>query len=297
MTASSQVAAVQLTATDDVGANIEAAVAGIARAAEQGAQLVVLPENVAFLGASETAKLAVAEAPGDGWIQSRLAQAALDHGIWVVAGTVPLRSDEPDRVTATCLVFDDKGSVRARYDKLHMFDVDAGDGEPYKESHTLKPGQRPVVVDTPIGRVGLAICYDLRFPELFRCLLDAGARVLAVPAAFTVPTGAAHWEMLLRARAVENLCSVVAADQVGTHPSGRASFGDSMIIDPWGRVLARRVSGDGVVTAAMDAGEQADLRQRFPALSHRRALLDAVDESGDETASTPLAANKREHDG
>lgn len=272
MTEQPQVAAVQMTSGSDVQANIDAAVALVARAAEQGARLVVLPENVAFLGAAETDKLAVAESPGTGWIQDRLSEAAAAHGVWLVAGTVPLVCDESERVTASCLVFDDAGRVRARYDKLHMFDVDVGSGEVYGESRTLRPGDAPVVVDTPVGRLGLAICYDLRFPELFRELMAAGAEILAVPAAFTEPTGAAHWELLVRARAVENLCYVVAADQVGMHPSGRGSFGDSMIVDPWGRVLARRATGSGVVTAPVDADAHQAMRERFPALNHRRDL-------------------------
>lgn len=272
MTDCPQVAAVQMTSGADVRANIETAVGLIARAAEQGASLVVLPENVAFLGADEADKLAVGEVPGDGWIQEQLAQAAASYGVWLVAGTIPLFGDEAQRVAAACLVFDDNGDLRARYDKLHMFDVDVGGGETYGESRTLRPGSAPVVVDTPVGRLGLGVCYDLRFPELFRGLVDAGAELFAVPAAFTVPTGAAHWELLLRARAVENLCHVIAADQVGNHPSGRASFGDSMIVDPWGRVLARRATGAGVVTAPIDHGERAELRERFPALRHRRRL-------------------------
>ncbi len=272
MTECHQVAAIQMTSGADVRANIETAVGLIAQAAEQGASLVVLPENVAFLGADEADKLAVGEPPGDGWIQQRLSAAAADNGVWLIAGTIPLLVDETSRVAAACLVFDDNGDVRARYDKLHMFDVDVGGGETYGESRTLRPGSAPVVVDTPVARVGLAVCYDLRFPELFRGLVDAGAELFAVPAAFTVPTGAAHWELLLRARAVENLCHVVAADQVGNHPSERASFGDSMIVDPWGRVMARRATGSGVIMAPIDRHERAELRDRFPALRHRREL-------------------------
>jgi nitrilase len=271
-----QVAAVQMTSGADVRANMDTAVDLIGRAADQGARLVVLPENVAFLGAAETDKLEVAEAAGSGWIQETLARAAEANGVWLVAGTIPLRCDEPGRVAASCLVFDDAGHVRARYDKLHMFDVDVGGGEVYGESRTLRPGEAPVVVDTPVGRLGLAICYDLRFPELFRELMVSGAGILAVPAAFTEPTGAAHWELLVRARAVENLCHVVAADQVGMHPSGRGSFGDSMIVDPWGRVLARRATGSGVVTAAVDAHARDEMRQRFPVLRHRRELPDVT---------------------
>lgn len=272
MTETEQVAAVQMTSGDDVQGNLETAAALVGRAAEQGARLVVLPENVAFLGAEEGDKLAVAEAPGQGPIQDGLREAAVTHGVWLVAGTIPLITEEADRVSASCLVFDDSGQLRARYDKLHMFDVDVGGGETYGESRTLRPGAEPIVVDSPVGRIGLAVCYDLRFPELFRSLLDAGAELFAVPSAFTVPTGAAHWELLLRARAVENQCHVVAADQVGTHPSGRASFGDSMIVDAWGQVLARRATGSGVVTGPVDRAERRGQRERFPALSHRRSL-------------------------
>jgi len=169
-------------------------------------------------------------------------------------------------------VFDGRGRRRARYDKIHLFDVDVDDDRSYRESRSLQAGNELCVVDTPVGRLGLAVCFDLRFPELFRALAAAGAELFAVPSAFTAATGAAHWELLARSRAVENLCYVIGADQTGEHADGRRTFGDSMIVDPWGAVLARRVTGTGVVTAAVDTSQQHALRQRFPVLDQRRTL-------------------------
>jgi nitrilase len=271
----SRVAAVQMTSCADLSRNLESAAFLLRAAKAQGAVVAALPENFAFMGRGEEAKLAIAEAPGAGPIQSFLAALARELDLWIVAGTVPLKVDNQPRVAAACLVYDSGGDVVARYDKIHLFDVDVpGKTESHRESRSVQPGAVPVVVDTPAGRLGLAVCYDLRFPELFRALLAAGAEWFCLPSAFTVPTGRAHWEILLRARAIENLCHLVAPAQSGFHENGRETHGDSMIVEPWGRVLARLPRGTGVITAELDFARQRRLRQDFPAVDHRRLALD-----------------------
>jgi len=233
----------------------------------------VVPENLAIMGRKEADKLEVAEAPGEGPIQAFLGQCARELGMWIVGGTIPIRDEvEPERVAAACLVFDERGRCEARYDKIHLFDVDIpGREESYRESATVVPGVQPVVTTTPLGRLGMAVCYDVRFPELFRVLQAQGAEVFSVPSAFTAPTGRAHWELLLRARAVENLCYVLAPAQSGTHENGRETYGDSMIVDPWGHVIARVAEpGPGLAVAEIDRTLQQELRGRFPALAHRK---------------------------
>ena len=270
-------AAIQMNSGADVEANLEAAAALLREAAADGARLAVLPENFAFMGARDRDKLAHAEADGSGPIQDRLARLARELDLWIVAGTLPIAaaadSHEPQRVFAACCVYDSDGARVARYDKLHLFDIDVpgSDGERYRESNSIAPGLAPPrVVDTPVGRLGLSVCYDLRFPELYRALVQAGAELLVVPSAFTVRTGEAHWELLLRARAVENLAYVIAPGQCGTHPGGRATYGHSLIVEPWGEVLSRADGAPAVVLARRDAARQAELRSSFPALSHRR---------------------------
>ncbi|MGD8710408.1 MAG: carbon-nitrogen hydrolase family protein [Ectothiorhodospiraceae bacterium] len=266
-----RLAAVQMVSGDSVPENLEAAGELVAKAAGAGASLVVLPENFAFLGRRETDKLEVAERDdGRGPMQRFLADAAREHGIWLVGGTIPLWGRSAERVRAACLVHGPDGSRVGRYDKIHLFDVTVSETESYRESNTLEPGEEPVVVDTDFGRLGLAICYDLRFPELFRELSQRDVDVIAVPSAFTAATGAAHWDVLVRARAVENLCYVVAADQGGKHPGGRSTHGESVVVDPWGRIAARAESGPGIAVAALDKTGMADIRRRFPALDHRR---------------------------
>lgn len=265
-------AAVQMVSGDHVDTNLTKAADLIAQAADAGAKLVVLPENFAFMGRYEGAVKAVAEPPdGPGQIQQFLAAQALAHGLVLVGGSVPLSSTKTDKIFASSLVYGPDGRCMARYDKLHLFDVQVGDQEGYKESATFTAGNAFVTVDTPFAQLGLSICYDLRFPELYRQLTQRGAELLLVPSAFTATTGAAHWSTLLRARAVENLSHVVAPNQGGVHASGRATYGHSMIIDPWGRVLACQTdSGAGVITAKIDLAEQQTVRQQFPALSHAR---------------------------
>jgi predicted amidohydrolase len=264
------IAAAQMTSGLDVIANLDTASRLIAEARALGAGVVVLPENYAFMGRTEAERRNVVEALGEGPIQEATARAARSAGVWVVAGTTPIAVAGDPRPANACLVYDDQGRRVARYDKIHLFDVDIpGRDEGYRESANATPGHEPVVVDTPAGRVGLSVCYDLRFPELYRRLVALGAEIFTVPAAFTVPTGRAHWEILLRARAIEDLCFVVAAAQSGFHPNGRETYGDSMLVDCWGRVLRRLPRGTGVVVAELDRTAQAAKRERFPALSHR----------------------------
>lgn len=265
-----KIAALQMVSTPDVARNLDAAAELIDEAARGGALLVALPEYFCLLGRRDTDKLAVAEDDGTGPIQQMLAASARRARVWVVGGTLPMRTADPQRVRNSCCAYAPDGSRVARYDKIHLFDVDLPGGrEGYRESANAKPGAEPVLVDTPAGRLGLTVCYDLRFPELFRQLVSEGAEIFSVPSAFTSPTGRAHWETLLRARAIENLCFVIAAAQSGVHDSNRETYGDTLIVDHWGRVLARQPRGSGVVTAALDKAGQQETRETFPALKHR----------------------------
>lgn len=266
-----RLAAIQMTSVADVAANLQQARLGIAEAARQGAALAVLPENFACMAADESARVALAEPDGAGPIQDFLAQAARQYGLWIVGGTIPLQSEEPGRPFAACCVWNERGERIGRYDKIHMFDVRVpGSTEAYRESRRTCPGSQVLVLPAPFGQLGVAVCYDLRFPELYRALMRPPCDVISVPAAFTYTTGQAHWELLLRARAVENQCYVVAAAQGGRHENGRRTWGHSLIADPWGQVLALRAEGDGVVVAGFDAAAMADVRARLPALRHRR---------------------------
>ncbi|HKJ22494.1 MAG TPA: carbon-nitrogen hydrolase family protein [Gammaproteobacteria bacterium] len=265
------IAAVQMASGPHVTANLIEAEKLIGRAAAQGAELAVLPENFAIMGMSEQDKVKIREAPGRGPIQDFLAQTAKRHGIWLVGGTIPLEGRAPNKVRAACTVFDPQGRQVARYDKIHLFDVTLeGTAEKYTESATIEPGEGATLVETPFARMGLAVCYDLRFPELFRQLLDQGMELLALPSAFTAVTGRAHWEVLVRARAIENLCYVIAPAQGGYHINGRETHGESMIVDPWGNVLDRLSRGSGVVVAEFDRARVASIRHNFPAVRHRR---------------------------
>jgi len=267
----SVVACVQMASSPNIGANLLEAERLIAEAVSQHAQLVVLPENFALMGKSEHSKVEVREPPGNGAIQTFLSEQAAHHGIWLVGGTVPLEAEAENKVRAACLVFDGKGAQVARYDKIHLFDVALVDsGEQYTESDTIEPGHEVVVIDSPFGRMGIAVCYDLRFPELFRQQLEAGLEIIVLPSAFTAITGRAHWEVLVRARAIENLCYVIAPDQGGYHLNGRETFGHSMIVDPWGTVLNSLARGPGVVCADVDLGRLQSARRNFPSIAHRR---------------------------
>ena len=269
-------AVIQMTSGTEVGANLNAARILLMQACEQGAQLAVLPENFALMGRHEHDKLQVAEvqtgnALGQGPMQQWLRATARELGLWIVAGTLPIKTSEPQHVAPACLVVDDRGELRARYDKIHLFDVDVADAHSrYRESNTMLPGTEPVLLETPIGKLGLAICYDIRFPELWRQLSARGAEVFVLPSAFTVPTGQAHWEVLLRARAIENLGYLLASAQAGMHQNGRETFGHSMIVDYWGNVLSCRPDTPGVVVADIDLQALHAQRKSFPALQHRR---------------------------
>ncbi len=261
-----KVAAVQMASGPNVAGNLSEAHRLIGMAAAQGARLVVLPEYFPIMGLKETDKVAVREQPGSGAIQSFMSEVAREFKIWLVGGSIPLAADAPDKVRNSCLVFNELGAQVARYDKIHLFNLDLGN-EHYHEARTIEPGNQVVVVDSPFGRIGLAVCYDLRFPELFRAMKNVD--IITLPAAFTETTGKMHWEVLVRARAIENLAYVVAAAQGGYHVSGRETHGNSMIVDPWGHVLDRLPRGSGVVVAEVNPSYQASLRASLPALLHR----------------------------
>ena len=261
-----KIAAIQMASGPQVSANLNEAERLIEVAANQGAKLVALPEYFAIMGLKETDKVAVREVEGKGPIQAFLSKMAKKHKIWLIGGSVPLTSNFPNKVRNSCLVYDDKGKQVARYDKIHLFGLDLGN-EHYHEEKTIEAGSGIQVVDTPFGKIGLSICYDLRFPELYRAMGEVN--MIIVPAAFTDTTGRAHWETLIRARAIENLCYVVAPAQGGYHLSGRETHGNSMIVDPWGVILDRLPRGSGVVIATMNPQYQASLRKSLPALKHR----------------------------
>ncbi len=268
----SKVAAIQMASGPNVDANLHEAGRLIKQATDAGAELVALPENFAIMGITEEDKVAVRETEGEGHIQMFLSEQARQHNIWLVGGTVPLECPEPKKIFTACLVYDNDGNCVGRYDKTHLFDVDLVDaGEKYSESETVEYGTSGLkVVDSPFGKTGLAVCYDLRFPELFRGLLDLGAEIVVLPAAFTAATGQAHWESLLRARAIENLIYIIASAQGGYHINGRATFGDSMIVDPWGAILNRIRHGSGITVADINISYLKSRRKTFPCIQHRR---------------------------
>ncbi|MCO7543951.1 carbon-nitrogen hydrolase family protein [Stutzerimonas nitrititolerans] len=271
---------IQMASQADVQSNLKTARRLLEQAAVQGARLAVLPENFAAMGHADPLALGRAEAQGTGPILPWLRQAARDLGLWIVAGTLPLPPDgEPDAKPRACsLLVDDRGQRVARYDKLHLFDADVADSRGrYRESDHYAPGQRLVVADTPLGRLGMTVCYDLRFAELYLALRAAGAELISVPSAFTLTTGAAHWQSLIRARAIETQCYMLAAAQGGEHPGGRITYGHSSIVDCWGRMLCEQPMGDAVLSASRDAAEQAAIRQRMPVLSHRRFSMPCLD--------------------
>lgn len=266
-----KVAAIQMTSSHVVADNLTAAGELLREAKDLGCDIACLPENFSFIGLRDADKLQVAEADGEGVVQSFLSATARDLKMWILGGTIVIRGSDGGRVANTSLLIDAAGKRVARYDKIHLFDVTIpGRDEQYRESTHVAPGRDMVLADTPVGKLGLSVCYDMRFPELYRELVARGAEWLAMPAAFTVPTGRAHWETLLRARAIENLCYVVAPAQSGTHSSGRETYGDSLIVDYWGQILSRLAKGAGVITAEIDLAKQTETRARFPALDNRR---------------------------
>jgi len=271
------VAAIQMTSSHIVADNLLVAGQLLKKAKDSGAAIACLPENFSFIGLKDADKLQVAEPDGEGPVQAFLRDTARQLKLWILGGTTVLKGDSATRVANASLLIDADGKRVARYDKIHLFDVSIpGRNERYLESTHVTPGRRVVIADTPVGKLGLSVCYDMRFPELYRELVAQGAEWLAMPAAFTVPTGRAHWEPLLRARAIENLCYVVAPAQSGTHTSGRETYGDTLIVDYWGQVVSRLAKGSGVITAEFDLAKQAETRTRFPALENRQLGLSNV---------------------
>ena len=260
------IAAIQMVSTPDVAANLAQAGMLLEQAAARGVKLAALPEFFPIMGMRETDKVAVREPLGSGPIQDFLSATARRLDLWLIGGSVPLVADDPNKVRNSCLVYDARGERVARYDKIHLFGFDDG-RERFVEANTIEPGRDVVVVQSPFGRIGLSVCYDLRFPELYRRM--GVVDLIVVPSAFTATTGKAHWEILLRARAVENLAYVLAPAQGGVHASGRRTHGDSMVVDPWGEVLARVPTGPGIAVATFDPGRIAAVRASLPALAHR----------------------------
>lgn len=263
-----KIAAAQMVSSASVKANLKQVEQFCLESKKAKVDLLVLPENFAFMGLKETDKLQVAEKYGVGEIQDKISSLARQYDLWVIAGTIPLQGLHNNKVRASSLVFDNKGLCLARYDKIHLFDVRVSEHEAHQESATVERGEELIVVNTPVGRVGLTVCYDLRFPELHRQLVMKGAEIVTVPSAFTAVTGLAHWEVLLRARAIENLCYVVAPNQGGLHESGRHTYGHSMIIEPWGKVLSCKETGAGIITADIDLQRLRQVRLQFPSNEH-----------------------------
>jgi predicted amidohydrolase len=256
-----RIAAIQMVSGPEVAPNLAAAERLIAAAAAAGAQLAALPENFYLIGRHETDKVAVREPDGNGPIQAFLSSTAKKHRLWIVGGTAPISTDDDKRIRGACLVYDDSGNRVGRYDKMHLFRFNGGGKENYDETRTLQPGTRALALASPFGRLALSVCYDVRFPELYRGLGEFD--VMFVPSAFTVPTGAAHWDTLLRARAIENKAYVVAPAQGGIHPGGRRTWGHTMIVDPWGEILASRDEDEGVVLAEIDLERVREVRRRL----------------------------------
>ncbi len=266
-----KIAAIQMASGSNVSSNLIEAKRLIQASVRNGAGLVVLPENFAIMGMTEQDKVLIREIFGSGQIQDFLAQLAIELNIWIVAGTLPILTDNKNLIRATCLVYNNEGIVVGRYDKIHLYDVDVPESnDTYRESETIEPGTDLCVIDSPVGRMGIAICYDLRFPELFRRLSELNVDIFVVPSAFTAITGKAHWESLLKSRAIENLSFVAASAQGGFHVNGRETHGHSMIIDPWGVILDELSSGSGFVISEIDLNKVKNIRKIFPALQHRK---------------------------
>ncbi len=265
-----RIAAIQMASGPNVSSNLNEAGRWISYAVDAGADLVVLPENFAIMGMAQADMLKVKEQQGEGPIQDFIRKMCIKHKVWIVAGTIPIASDDKQHVRAACLLINPDGEIVIRYDKIHLFDVTLDDGENYFESEVIEAGNEIIVQDTPFGRMGFAVCYDLRFPEMFRRMVDKEIDLIVLPAAFTAITGKAHWESLVRARAIENLSYVVASAQGGYHANGRETHGDSMIVDPWGEVQDRLARGSGFVIANLDQDKINLTRKQFPVLEHRK---------------------------
>lgn len=270
-----RVAAIQMISTADMRVNLESASELITQAVEQGAKFLLLPENFPLMGHEEHDKMAILEPFGQGLIQDFLSGQSQKHNIWLMGGTIPLQASVIDKVRAACLLYNPEGHCTFRYDKIHLFDatVDEKSKESYQESNTLEAGNEIVVAETPFGNIGMSVCYDLRFPELYRDMVKSNVNIITVPSAFTATTGKAHWKPLLCSRAIENLCYVIAANQGGKHDNGRETWGHSMIINPWGEILDCVEEGPGIAIADIDLNEQKTLRRNFPCLKHRVETL------------------------
>lgn len=270
-----KVAAIQLCSSHRVDENLTTAARLIQHAAEQGAKLIVLPEMFAVMGLNPNDKVIVKETFGEGKIQNFLCEQAKKHAVWIVGGTIPIVCDEPEKVRAVSLLVNDEGRVVARYDKIHLFDVVLSPSETYRESDTTQPGDSVIVVDSPFGKIGMSVCYDVRFPELYRAMFNQGAEIFVIPSAFTMKTGEAHWELLARARAVEDFCYVIGACQGGTHSSGRKTYGHSLIINPWGTVIARNTDEEpGVIFAEINLDSLHEIRKAIPVEKHQVQFKD-----------------------
>ncbi len=276
-----KIAAIQMASGPQIKANLMEATRLIREAAKKGAQMIVLPECFALMAMHESENIDLAEEQGDGYIQNIIKQCAIDNKVWIVAGSVPLKSDDSEKASAASLMFNDKGEIVARYNKIHLFDVDIeGDtdgnkqskGEHYRESDTFEAGKEIVVVDTPFGKIGMSICYDLRFPMLYHEMVKQGAEIFLVPSAFTSTTGKMHWEPLLKARAIENQCYVIAPAQGGFHVNGRHTYGNTMAVDYLGQVQGLRLKGSGIITITIDLAAQRKVRESFPVLKHTKLL-------------------------
>ncbi|MGI9317132.1 MAG: carbon-nitrogen hydrolase family protein [bacterium] len=267
-----KIAVAQFCSNDSIPDNLDLASELIGQASAEGAEAVFLPECFGLMQTSRQQLYDSAEQAGKGPIQEVISYAAKQHEITVFAGTLPIRSEDPKRVFNSSIVYGTCGEELARYDKIHLFDVQLGNGEQYFESDYTMPGAETVIVECSLGKVGLSVCYDLRFPELYRILVNKGAQILVVPSAFSSTTGPAHWHTLLRARAIENFCYVVASAQEGTHPSGRKTYGHTLVVDPWGRVIAEKQSGTGLLMAEIDLKRVEQARKEIPSLEHRKPI-------------------------
>jgi len=271
----SKIAAIQMASGPQLKANLMEATRLIREAAKKGSQMIVLPESFALMAMHESENIELAENENDGYIQNIIKQSAIDNKVWIVAGSIPLKSKSSDKISAASLMFNDKGELVARYNKIHLFDVDINSpkkcddqSETYRESDTFEAGKEIVVVDTPFGKIGMSICYDLRFPMLYQEMVKRGAEIILVPSAFTHTTGKMHWEPLLKARAIENQCYVIAAAQGGFHVNGRRTYGHSIAIDYLGKTQALLLKGTGVISTPINLEELRKLRQSFPVLEH-----------------------------
>lgn len=276
-----KIAAIQMASGPQIKANLMEATRIIREAAKKGAQMIVLPESFALMAMDESENIDLAEEQDNGYIQNIIKQCAIENKVWIVAGSIPLKSDDSEKASAASLMFNDKGEIVARYNKMHLFDVDITSGvdgnkqtknEHYRESDTFEAGKDVVVVDTPFGKIGMSVCYDLRFPMLYREMVKQGAEIFLIPSAFTSTTGKMHWEPLLKARAIENQCYVIAPAQGGFHVNGRHTYGNTMGIDYLGQVQGLRLKGTGFITITIDLAAQRKVRESFPVLKHTKLL-------------------------